>query len=134
MFLLSLFHDDFTRRAAAWLISSRQLRGFLVLCHNLIVDKTVIITTLREHAAELKAAGIVHLRLHGSMARGQQTPASDVDLIADMDVNRRFSLLDMVRLERRLGEVVGVPVDLSPSHMLKDAVRERAKREALIAF
>jgi len=98
------------------------------------VDKTVIITTLREHAAELKAAGIVHLRLHGSMARGQQTPASDVDLIADMDVNRRFSLLDMVRLERRLGEVVGVPVDLSPSHMLKDAVRERAKREALIAF
>ena len=98
------------------------------------MDRLSVVAKLREHASELKAEGIVHLRLHGSVARGDETAASDVDLIADFDLSRRFSLLDMVRIERRLGEMLGVPVDLSPSRALKDAVRQRAAREAVLAF
>jgi len=93
-----------------------------------------VIAKLREHEPELKAAGIVHLRLHGSVARGEATPASDVDLIADLDSARRFSLLDMAGLENRLKDLLGVRVDLSPSHTLKEPVRERASREAVLAF
>ena len=93
-----------------------------------------MIKTLRDNAPELQAAGIVHLRLHGSVARGQQTLASDVDLIADFDSGRRFSLIDMVHLQGRLENLLGVPVDLSPARMLKDQVRERAEREAVLAF
>lgn len=98
------------------------------------MDRLSVVAKLREHASELKAEGIVHLRLHGSVARGDETPASDVDLIADFEADRRFSLIDMVRIERRLGEMLGVPVDLSPSRALKDAVRQRATREAVLAF
>lgn len=61
-----------------------------------------MITKLREHEPELKAAGIVHLRLHGSLARGTATATSDIDLIADFDASRHLSLLDMVGLENRL--------------------------------
>ena len=34
------------------------------------MDKSTIIAKLREHESELKAAGIQHLFLHGSHARG----------------------------------------------------------------
>jgi len=98
------------------------------------MDRDDVITKLREHEPELKAAGIVHLRLHGSVARGTATDTSDVDLIAEFDATKHLSLLDMVGLENRLADLLGVPVDLSPEHTLKPPVSERAAREAVRAF
>ena len=93
-----------------------------------------VIAKLREHEPELKAAGIVHLRLHGSVARGEASEASDVDLIAEFDAAKPLSLLDMVGIENRLADLLGVAVDLSPAKMLKGPVREKAAREAVSAF
>ncbi len=98
------------------------------------MDRNYVITVLREHEPELKAAGIVHLRLHGSLARGTATPASDVDLIAEFDASKQLSLLDMVGLENRLSDLLGAPVDLSPQHTLKQPVANRAAHEAVLAF
>jgi hypothetical protein len=98
------------------------------------MDRDRVIAKLREHEAELKSAGIEHLSLFGSKARGDDTPASDVDLMAEFDTARRFSLLDMVSLENRLADILGRPVDLAPAKSLKDGVRERAVREAVLAF
>jgi predicted nucleotidyltransferase len=39
-----------------------------------------------------------------------------------------------VRLENRLADLLGVKVDLSPARTLKDGIRERAAREAVLAF
>jgi hypothetical protein len=98
------------------------------------MDRENVIAKLREHEPELKAAGIVHLRLHGSRARGVASATSDVDLIAEFDAARQLSLLDMVGLENRLSDLLGVPVDLSPEHTLKQAVADRAACEAVSAF
>jgi predicted nucleotidyltransferase len=98
------------------------------------MDREHVLAKLREAEPELRTAGIVHLRLHGSVARGDAGPGSDVDLIAELDVARKFSLLEMVGLENRLSDLLGVPVDLAPSKMLKEPVRERAMREAVLAF
>jgi predicted nucleotidyltransferase len=98
------------------------------------MDKDHVITTLREHEPELKAAGIVHLRLHGSLARGTATATSDVDLIAEFDPAKHLSLLDMVGIENHLSDLLGVPVDLSPQHTLKAPVANRAAQEAVLAF
>jgi predicted nucleotidyltransferase len=99
------------------------------------IDKSTIIDKLREHEEELKAAGVEHLFLHGSYSRGTAIrELSDVDLIAEFDAGREYSLLDRVRLERRLADLLGVKVDLAPARMLKDGVRERAAREAVLAF
>jgi predicted nucleotidyltransferase len=76
----------------------------------------------------------VHLRLHGSVARGTASPESDVDLIAELDRSKHLSLLDMVGIELHLSDLLGARVDLSPAHMLKAPVRERADREAMLAF
>ena len=61
------------------------------------MDKSSIVAKLREHESELKAAGVEHLFLHGSYARGTAIrEVSDVDVIAEFAPARRLSLLDMV--------------------------------------
>ena len=99
------------------------------------MNREDVIATLREHEPELKAAGVEHLFLHGSYARGTAVrDVSDVDVIAEFDRSRRLSLLDMVAIENRLAEVLGVRVDLSPANTLKEPVRQKAAREAVLAF
>jgi uncharacterized protein len=98
------------------------------------MDNRTVLSTLRLHEPELKAAGIVHLRLFGSVARDEATDRSDVDLMADLDRSRRLTLVGMVHLENRLSDLLGVKVDLSPSDAMKEEVRERALREAILAF
>ena len=99
------------------------------------MDKSTIIARLREHESELKAAGVEHLFLHGSYARGTAIPdVSDVDVIAEFFPGRRLSLMDMVAIENRLADMLGVRVDLSPAKGLKEPIAAKASREALLAF
>ena len=102
--------------------------------HSTRMQRREIVEKLRAHRAELCAAGIVHLRLHGSVARGEASSNSDVDLIAEFEPGRRLTLIDMVKLENRLRDLLGVKVDLSPANTLKEPVRRRAEREAVLAF
>ena len=98
------------------------------------MDREHVIATLREHEAELKSAGIVSLSLFGSVARGEQTAQSDVDLLADFDKSKRYTLLTMGRLENRLADLLGTKVDLSSAEWMKESVRKQALREAVLAF
>ena len=99
------------------------------------MNRATIIAKLREHEGELRSAGVEHLSLFGSWARGTAVPAlSDIDLIAEFDAGREYSLFDRVRLENRLAALLGAKVDLAPARTLKDGIRERAAREAVPAF
>jgi len=98
------------------------------------MDSSTVIAKLREHEPELKAAGIIRLSLFGSVARGDASAESDVDLMAEFDPARQFSLLDLVGLENRIADILGVRVDLTSEKALKDHVRERVAREAVLAF
>ncbi len=98
------------------------------------MDKRAVIETLRRHEAELKAAGVVHLRLFGSVARGDQTAHSDIDLMADFDPSQRRTLVGLVRIQNRLSDLLGTPVDLTLSHTLREPIRNRAQSEAVLAF
>jgi uncharacterized protein len=89
---------------------------------------------LLRHVPELNEAGIVHLDVCGSVARGEATSSSDVDLIADFDRARRLTLFDLAGLESRLSDILEAPVDLSDRRMLKDDVRVRAQREGVLVF
>ena len=98
------------------------------------LDKSTVIAKIREHEPELRAAGVTRLALFGSVARGEASAESDVDLMAEFDASRTYTLLDRVRLENMLADLLGVPVDLTPAQTLKDGVRERVAREAVLAF
>ena len=98
------------------------------------LEQAQVLSRLRAHRLELVRAGIVRLAVFGSVARGENGAASDVDLMGDFDRSRRLTLLDMAGLEYRLSEIVGGPVELADRKMLKDSVKARAEREAILAF
>jgi|SRR5579859_1055529 len=98
------------------------------------MDKDLIITKLRDHAPELREAGLIHLRVFGSVARGDANAHSDVDLLADFDKSKRVTLVTLGNLESRLADLLGVKVELSSADWMRDPVREQVLREAVVAF
>ena len=98
------------------------------------MNKDEVINKLRAHEAELKAAGIVRLAVFGSVARGDNSPESDVDLLADFDKTKHYTLLTMGRLENRLADLLGTRVDLSSPEWLKESVKNQVLEEAVLAF
>ena len=93
-----------------------------------------VISTLRAHEPELRAAGIVRLSLFGSIARDQGRPDSDVDLLAVFDDARQLSLLDVIGIENRLADLLGRPVDLIEEGALRTRAQQHAEREIVRAF
>lgn len=88
---------------------------------------------LRQRRAALIAAaerhGASNLRVFGSVARGEDGPDSDVDLLVDMTPGT--GLFGLAKLERELQEILNVEVDLAPVDSLKPRVRIDAEREAI---
>jgi hypothetical protein len=86
---------------------------------------------VRRHRRELIAAaaeyGVSNLRVFGSVARGQDGPDSDLDLLADVPAG--LGLFGLGRARDALENIVGVPVDLIPADDLKPEVRVRVARE-----
>ena len=98
------------------------------------MDKGRVIETLRAHQDELRAAGVVRLSVFGSVARGEASQQSDVDLMADFDRSKRLTLVKIGSLQQRLSEWLGAEVELSSADWMREPVRSRALREAVVAF
>lgn len=58
----------------------------------------------------LKEAGVTRSAIFGSYVRGEAKGDSDIDILVELPKGR--SLLDLVRLEKKLEEVLGKKVDL----------------------
>ena len=84
----------------------------------------------RHQILELAASyGARNVRVFGSTARGDNSPASDVDLLVDLDSDR--TLMDLGGLLIELQEMLHVPVDVATERMLRPKVRDQALREAV---
>ena len=77
--------------------------------------------------AAAAARGVTGLRVFGSVARGEDRPDSDVDLLAELP--QGMSLFGLARLQAELEAILGTRVDLVPSADLKPDVRSRADRD-----
>lgn len=88
---------------------------------------------VRRHRRDLVAAavarGVTNLRVFGSVARGEDRPDSDVDLLADLPPG--LSLFALSRLEADLEAILGTRVDLIPAADLKPGVRERVESDLI---
>jgi predicted nucleotidyltransferase len=98
------------------------------------VDRNAVIAKLRDHAPELRAAGLMHVRVFGSTARGENSRHSDVDLLVDFDPSTHQTLVTVGSLQSRLCDILQVRVDLSSPAWLREPVRARALEEAVLAF
>jgi len=69
------------------------------------------------------------VRIFGSVARGEETPASDLDLLVEFEPGR--SLLDHIALAQDLEDLLGREVDVVTAKGLHPYIRDRVCREAV---
>ena len=74
------------------------------------------------------AHGATNVRVFGSVARDEQRPDSDVDLLVDFDPGR--SLLDHVALIQDLSDLLGCRVDVVSGRSLHWFIKDRVLSEA----
>jgi predicted nucleotidyltransferase len=90
------------------------------------------IDTLRERKTDVLAVaarhGACNIRVFGSVARGEDIPGSDVDLLVDFDPDR--SLFDLVGLQLDLESLLDRRTDIVTEGGLSAYLRERVLAEA----
>ena len=98
-----------------------------------VIAETVL-ATLRAHRDELRAAGLCHVSLFGSVARGEADAESDIDLLAEIDPQMRLGLFGLIGLQRCLGDLLGRKVDLLTDAMENARLRANIERDIVRAF
>jgi len=73
--------------------------------------------------------GATNVRIFGSVARGDDTATSDIDLLVDLDEN--VGLVALAGLRRELRELLDAEVDVVPVEALKPALQEQVTAEAI---
>ena len=88
------------------------------------------IVQLRDEIRRAAAAhGARDVRVFGSVARGQEADASDIDFLVTLDAGR--TLLDLARLEEQLERLLDARVDVVTENALREPIRTAAIREAV---
>lgn len=90
--------------------------------------------TLRAHQRELQEFGVQHAAIFGSVARGQSSPTSDIDVLLDLDPARPIGVFQYARLKLFLAALLPVPADIVHRKTLKPLLRESILRDAVYAF
>jgi predicted nucleotidyltransferase len=85
-----------------------------------------ILDFLRNHTEELKAMGVVKIGLFGSYVRGEQSPDSDMDFLAEFE---SVSYRNYMNLWHFLEDSFGVKVDLGEPHTLREEIRHHVIKE-----
>jgi len=84
---------------------------------------STLLACLRAHLPELRAQySIRTLGVFGSYVRGEQRKRSDLDMLVDFE--DAPTLLQLAALQRRLGELAGIKVDLVLKRTLRPAIGE----------
>jgi predicted nucleotidyltransferase len=84
----------------------------------------------RDHILELaRRRGVSNVRVFGSVARGEASLTSDLDLLLDMDPER--SMLDLGGFAMEVSELLESRVDVVEADALGGRMRERVLEEAV---
>jgi uncharacterized protein len=71
--------------------------------------------------------GVIEIGIFGSVVRGEQGVGSDIDILVEFE--RPIGFVRFMRLEKRLAELVGMPVDLVTKKALKPHIGKRILQE-----
>jgi hypothetical protein len=94
------------------------------------MNQEIILKILKENKKELTGTfGVKSLLLFGSIARGEATDKSDVDLLVEF--NRPVGYFGLFALQDHLEKLLDRPVDLGTPDSLKPYIRERVKEELI---
>ncbi|MFQ6132408.1 MAG: nucleotidyltransferase family protein [Armatimonadota bacterium] len=92
-----------------------------------------LLTTIRDRREDIlrvaRRHGASNVRIFGSLARGDDDGASDVDFLVDF--GKGHSLLDRAALAVALEDLLGHQVDVATERALRSRIRGRVLKEAV---
>ncbi|WP_241992842.1 nucleotidyltransferase domain-containing protein [Cryobacterium frigoriphilum] len=81
-----------------------------------------------ELVGRLEELGANNVRVFGSVARGEDTSDSDIDLLVDLRTD--VGLFGLAQLHAESERILGVPVDIVPADSLKPRIAQKVLTEA----
>ena len=105
-----------------------------LLHYSELVTRNEIIRRLQAHKTELNRQGVLHAALFGSVARGEAGPASDIDIMIELDESAVPDIFAYAGIKRSIAELFDGPVDVVDRAALKPWVRDRSTADAIYAF
>src|ERR1700722_6979526 len=98
------------------------------------MNKQDAIDVLVGHQAELRARGVRHAALFGSLARGEAGPRSDLDIMIELAPDASLDIFAYVELKDFIATLFPGPVDVVNKDALKPYVRASAITDTVYAF
>lgn len=98
------------------------------------MNREQVIATLRTHAQELRRRGVLHAGLFGSIARGEASPASDIDILIELAPDAPIGLFEYVGITQYLSDLFPNRVDVANRKRLKPLIRPNVERDTVYAF
>ena len=92
------------------------------------------IATLRRYENALRKRGVVHAAVFGSVARGDNRPDSDLDILVEFEPGAEGSIYDYVRFKEYVAGLFEERVDVIDRAALKPHLRAPAARDVMYAF
>jgi len=87
---------------------------------------------LKKHEKELKEKyGIKEIGIFGSYLRGEAKEESDLDILVEFKPDAKISLLEFVKLENYLSDLLEVKVDLVEKSALKPRIGKQILSEVI---
>jgi predicted nucleotidyltransferase len=93
-----------------------------------------IIRKLNEREADLRARGVMHAALFGSVARNEQNAESDIDILVDLDPAIIVTMFDYAGFKDYIAGLFKGSVDVVDREAPKPRVRPQATADAVYAF
>jgi hypothetical protein len=104
---------------------------FLVLCR---MRRDDVIARLKEAEPALRARGIRRAAVFGSVARGDDRPDSDIDILVEFEPGREGTIYDYVAIKEFVAGLFDEPVDVIDRAGLKPHLRAPSARDSIYAF
>jgi predicted nucleotidyltransferase len=98
------------------------------------LDLQSVLETLRAHETDLRRLGVAHAAVFGSVARGEASAASDIDVLVDLDENRPMGIFEYARMKLYINELLEGPSDVVNRRTLKPLLRANILNDAVHAF
>jgi predicted nucleotidyltransferase len=98
------------------------------------MNREQIIATLQANEQELRHRGVLHAALFGSVARGDATPASDIDIMIEIEPDAPVGVFEYVGIKQYIADLFEGPVDVVDRESLKPYIRPAATTDAIYAF
>ena len=88
---------------------------------------------LRRHESDLRARGVRRAALFGSVARGENRPDSDVDIMIEIEPEADIGVFEYAEIKEYIASLFDGPVDVVSRDNLKPFIRP-AVADAVYAF